>query len=56
MRSFPEHAGFFRIRELTSEERLATDLPELTPKDFPYLNEQKGGWSYAKLETKIYAK
>ena len=43
MQSFPEHEGFFRIRELTSEERLASDLPELTPKDFPYLNGQKGG-------------
>jgi hypothetical protein len=37
MNTFPEHRGFFRIRAMTSENEPAKDLPELTPKDFPYV-------------------
>ena len=38
MNKFPEHRGFFRIRTMTSEKTPARDLPELTPKDFPYVD------------------
>ena len=30
-KAYPEHEGFFRTREQTSEERFATHKPELTP-------------------------
>ena len=36
MMTHPEHDGFFRVRKLTSEDRPANNLPELTPDDFPY--------------------
>ena len=36
MKQFPQHRGFFRVRELTSAKANATGLDELTPKDFPY--------------------
>lgn len=39
MQAFPEHRGFFRIRELTSESEAAKNLPDLTPKDFPYVDQ-----------------
>ena len=39
MQAFPEHLGFFRLRELISETEPAKDLPELTPDDFPYVNQ-----------------
>lgn len=39
MNAFPEHQGFFRLRFMTSKNEPAKDLPELTPKDFPYVNE-----------------
>jgi len=39
MQAFPEHRGFFRLRELTSETETPKNLPELTPKDFPYVNQ-----------------
>lgn len=35
---FPEHRGFFRLRQLTSEFENAKDLPELGPEDFPYVD------------------
>lgn len=38
MNRFAEHNGFFRIRKLTSKNESAKNLPELTPKDFPYDN------------------
>lgn len=38
MNTFPEHRGFFRIRTMISENAPAKDLPELTPKDFPYVD------------------
>ena len=31
MRMYPEHSGFFRTREQLSEDKEATNLPELTP-------------------------
>ncbi len=34
MRMYPEHDGFFRTRKLTSEEKPATNLPELSPAYF----------------------
>ena len=34
MRKYPEHEGFFRTREQTSEHRDATNMSELGPKDF----------------------
>lgn len=34
MRMYPEYDGFFRTRKQISEEAPATNLPELTPKDF----------------------
>lgn len=39
MNAFPEHRGFFRIRKMTSENEPAKDLPELTPQDFPYVDQ-----------------
>lgn len=38
MKKYPEHDGFFRTRHQTSLENDATNLPELTPNDFPYTN------------------
>lgn len=35
MKRYPEHAGFFRTREQISRGDQATDLPELTPDDYP---------------------
>ena len=37
MNTFPEHRGFFRIRAMASKKQPARGLPELTPKDFPYV-------------------
>ena len=37
MNAFPEHRGFFRLRQMTSEFEHAKDLPELGPEDFPYV-------------------
>ena len=34
MKQYPEHDGFFRTRIQTTEEKPATDLPELTPEYF----------------------
>ena len=34
MRMYPEHQGFFRTREQTSEDMPATGLCELTPADY----------------------
>jgi|TARA_R100000482_G_C5045027_1_gene110084 hypothetical protein len=34
MKRYPEHDGFFRTRIQTTEEKPATDLPELTPEYF----------------------
>ena len=31
MRIYPEHDGFFRLRQQTSESRDATNLPEISP-------------------------
>ena len=31
MRMYPQHDGFFRTREQTSDDKEATNLPELTP-------------------------
>ena len=31
MREYPQHDGFFRTREQTSDDKDATNLPELTP-------------------------
>ena len=36
MKMYPEHDGFFRTREQTSEDKEATNLPELTPEDYEY--------------------
>ena len=33
MKMFPKHDGFFRTRHQVSEDRSATDLPEMTPMD-----------------------
>lgn len=38
MSAFPEHRGFFRLRQMTSEFEHAKDLPELGPEDFPYVS------------------
>lgn len=38
MEAYPEHDGFFRLRQLTSEFEAAKDLPELGPEDFAYVN------------------
>ena len=39
---FPEHEGFFRTRVQTSKGDRPTNLPPLTPEDFPtYPNEQR---------------
>lgn len=38
MNMYPEYNGFFRTRQQPSEERSATNLPELTPKDYEYQN------------------
>ena len=37
MRKYPEHEGFFRTREQTSEYRDATNLSEIGPKDVELL-------------------
>ena len=37
MDTYPEHDGFFRLREMPSELQLAKNLPELGPQDFPEL-------------------
>ena len=34
---YPEHDGFFRLREQKSHDRAATGLPEMTPPDFEML-------------------
>ena len=34
MKMYPEHEGFFRTREQTSEDNPATGLPELTPANY----------------------
>lgn len=34
MKKYPEHDGFFRTRQQTSEHEGATGLPELGPQDF----------------------
>lgn len=34
MRAFPEHEGFFRTRQQTSEEQFPTHKPELTPSHY----------------------
>ena len=34
MRVYPEHEGFFRTREQTSESESATGLPELSPANY----------------------
>lgn len=34
MKKFPQHAGFFRTRRQISEDKKATNLPELTPSYF----------------------
>lgn len=34
MRMYPQHDGFFRTREQTSDDAPPTDLPPLTPKDY----------------------
>ena len=34
MKKYPEYAGFFRLREQTSEKENASLLPELTPDDY----------------------
>jgi hypothetical protein len=39
MTAFPEHRGFFRLRAMTSANDPAKDLPELTPQDFPYVEQ-----------------
>ena len=36
MRMYPQHEGFFRTRHQTSEDKSATQLPELTPNDYEY--------------------
>lgn len=36
MSAYPKHDGFFRIRELTSKEAPAINLPPLGPEDYPY--------------------
>ena len=36
MMKYPQHDGFFRTRRLTSDDKPATDMPELTPDDYPY--------------------
>lgn len=41
MEQHPDAEGFFRIRALTSEDKLARNGPEQTPTDYPYTN-QKG--------------
>jgi hypothetical protein len=33
MKKYPQHAGFFRTRKLTSEDAPASDLPERGPAD-----------------------
>ena len=37
METYPQCRGFFRLREQTSKNQVAIDLPELTPGDFPYV-------------------
>lgn len=34
MRAYPEHEGFFRTRQQTSEDQFATHRPELTPQHY----------------------
>ena len=34
MKAYPEHEGFFRTREQTSESESATGLPELSPANY----------------------
>ena len=36
MKMFPQYDGFFRTRQQTSEDRSATNLPEMTPMDYEY--------------------
>jgi hypothetical protein len=36
MESYPEHDGFYRTRAQTSGDEAPTNLPPLTPSDFPY--------------------
>lgn len=36
MMKYPEFDGFFRTRRLISDDRPASNSPELTPDDFPY--------------------
>lgn len=35
MKKYPEHAGFFRLREQTSKNETASHLPPLGPDDYP---------------------
>jgi len=37
MASYPQCRGFFRLRDQPSKHQDAIDLPELTPGDFPYV-------------------
>tara|TARA_R110000868_G_scaffold399537_1_gene673349 strand:- start:320 stop:700 length:381 start_codon:yes stop_codon:yes gene_type:complete len=37
MEMYPQHDGFFRTRQQTSEDRSATNFPELTPEYYEYL-------------------
>jgi hypothetical protein len=39
MNTYPEHKGFFRTRVQKSKDAPATNLPDLTPADYPYTNE-----------------
>ena len=36
MRMYPKYEGFFRTRHQKSEDKSATDLPEMTPMDYEY--------------------
>jgi hypothetical protein len=37
MATYPQCRGFFRLREQSSKHQVAIDLDELTPGDFPYV-------------------
>ena len=37
MATYPQCRGFFRLRDQPSKHQDAIDLPELTPEDFPYV-------------------
>lgn len=38
MRAYPQYEGFFKTRYQISNDMAATDLPELTPRDYEYTN------------------